>query len=177
MKANSAAGEQLSYWLTQPSQVTAAVVDPSGVSHPVDSGSKQPGTYTFSYTSLDTEGTWHWHVEATDAQNRSSTADQTFVYDLTLTGLTVPKSASVSSGLRVGFTLSRPASVVLSISAANGTPVATLPAAQLQAGAQSLTWDGTMTSGKPLPGSYVATVTETSQLGTTSLHAPFTFHR
>src|SRR5262249_22122116 len=41
-KANAAIGEQLAYRLTQPSQVTATVVDPSGVSHPVDSGSKQP---------------------------------------------------------------------------------------------------------------------------------------
>ncbi len=99
------------------------------------------------------------------------------MYDLTLSGLAVPKSASTASGLHVGFTLSRPASVVLSITAANGTPVVTLPAAQLDAGAQSLTWDGTIPGAKAPSGAYVATVTETSSLGTTSVHASFTLHR
>ena len=176
-KANVNGGEQLAYRITHPSQVTATLVGPDGQAHQLDTGSRQPGTYTFAWSSFDTEGTWHWNVQATDDQNRASNASQTFVYDLTLSGLAVPKSASTASGLHVGFTLSRPASVVLSITAANGTPVVTLPAAQLDAGAQSLTWDGTIPGAKAPPGAYVATVTETSSLGTTSVHASFTLHR
>ena len=93
-KDNAAAGVQLAYRLTRPSTVTATVVGPDGVSHPLDSGARQPGAYHFTFTGLTAEGTWHWTVQATDDQNRTSTADQTFVFDETLTGLAVPRSAT-----------------------------------------------------------------------------------
>ncbi len=90
----------------------------------------------------------------------------------------MPASATAGDGVRVGFTLARPASATLAISAANGTEVATLPAVELAAGAQSLSWAGTLTDGaKAPPGSYVATVTETSQIGTESSDAAFTLGR
>ena len=54
--------------------MTATLVDPNGQSTQIDSGSKQPGTYTFNFSSFATEGTWHWNVQATDAQNRASNA-------------------------------------------------------------------------------------------------------
>jgi Phosphodiester glycosidase/FlgD Ig-like domain len=167
---------QLAYRITQPSQVTATLVDPNGQSTQIDSGSKQPGTYTFTFASFATEGTWHWNVQATDTQNRASSSTQAFTYDLTLGGVTVPQSTAAS--LDVHFTLSRPASATLAITAANGTAVDTLPSVQLQAGTQTLTWDGTTSSGaKAPPGSYVATVSETSSIGAESAHAAFTLHR
>jgi flagellar hook assembly protein FlgD len=170
-KANVAAGVKLAYRLTQPSTVTANVVAPDGTVHQVDSGSKQPGTYSFTWNAFDQEGTWHWTVQATDAQNRQSSADRTFSYDLTLSGLSAHSS---SEGVSVGFTLSRPASALLSIAAPNGTEVATLPAASLAAGSQSLGWDGSTSSGAKAPrGTYVATVTETSSLGTASYNTRF----
>jgi flagellar hook assembly protein FlgD len=64
--------------------------------------------------------------------------------------------------------------VTLAISAANGTLVATLPPASLPAGAQSLTWDGLTSTGARAPhGTYVATVTETSEVGTASTSGRF----
>jgi flagellar basal-body rod modification protein FlgD len=76
--------------------------------------------------------------------------------------------------VKVGFTLSRPASAVLSITAPNGTQVATLPAASLPAGGQSLSWDGLTSTGVKAPrGTYVATVTETSSIGTAAYNARF----
>ncbi len=101
---NAAAGVSLAYRIVRPSTVTASVIGPDGTAHQVDAGSRQPGTYRFTWTSFDTEGTWHWNVQATDDENRSSTADETFQYDLTLSGLTVPKSAT--GGVRAAFTLS-----------------------------------------------------------------------
>jgi hypothetical protein len=177
-KSNAATGVQLTYRITHPSTVTAVVIGPDGMSYPVDSGSRQPGTYHFTFTGLDTEGTWHWNVQATDDQNRSSTADQSFVFDETLTGLTVPRSAAAGAGVQAAFALSRPASVVLQIEAANGTQVAALPDAQFAAGAQSVAWDGTLASGGKAPaGSYLAVVTETSSVGQISYTAPFSLHR
>jgi hypothetical protein len=167
---------QLAYRITEPSQITATLVDPNGQSQQIDSGSKQPGTYTFTFASFAAEGTWHWNVQATDAQNRASSSSQPFTYDLTLSGVSVPRSTA--SPLNVHFTLSRPASATLDITAANGTEVDTLPAAQLQTGAQTLSWDGmTATGAKAPPGSYVATVSETSSIGAASAHAAFTLHR
>ncbi len=154
------------------------MTSPDGTSHPIDSGSRQPGAFHFSFTGLDAEGAWHWNVQATDNENRASTADQTFVFDETLSGLAVPRSVTVGAGLHAAFALSRPASVVLQIEAANGTQVATLPAVQLAAGAQSLAWDGTISGGaKAPPGSYVAVVTETSSVGQASYSSPFSVHR
>jgi exopolysaccharide biosynthesis protein len=171
-KGNAAAGVKLSYRLTRPSTVTANVVAPDGTVHPVDSGTRQPGTYSFTWSSFDVEGAWHWTVQATDDQNNASTADRTFQYDLTLTGFSVPPTSS--GGVRVDFMLSRPASAVLSIAAPNGTQVATLPAASLPAGSQSLSWDGLTSAGAKAPrGTYVATVTETSPVGTASYNARF----
>jgi hypothetical protein len=168
-KATAAAGVKLAYRLTQPSTVTANVIAPDGTVHELDSGARLPGTYSFTWNTLDSEGTWHWTVQATDDHDRQSTADRTFSYDLTLSGL------SVTPAGRVGFTLSRPASAVVSITAANGTLVDTLPAASLQPGAQSLTWDGVTSTGAKVPrGAYVATVTETSAIGTASYSSRFT---
>ena len=173
-----AKGEQLAYRLTRTSTVTATVTGPDGTSYPVDAGSRDPGIYKFPFTSIDAEGTWHWNVQATDDENRSSTADETFVYDATMTGLAVPRDVSAATGLSVGFSLSRPASATLAISAPNGTPVATRAPVQLPAGAQSMQWDGTTSTGAPAPpGTYVATVTETDAIGTASYHGSFRLHR
>jgi hypothetical protein len=164
--------------VSSPSTVTATVVGPDGTSDAVDAGSRDPGTYRFPFTAIDSEGTWHWHVEATDDQGRSSTADETFAYDATLTGLAVPREAPAASGLTVSFALSRPASVTLSIAAPNGTPVAVIAAAQLQAGNGTLQWDGSTAAGSPAPtGTYVATVTETDAIGTASAHGSFRLQR
>ncbi|HEY4348567.1 MAG TPA: phosphodiester glycosidase family protein [Gaiellaceae bacterium] len=170
-----AAGVSLAYRLVRPSTVTASVVGPDGTSHQIDAGSRQPGTYRFTWSTLDAEGTWHWNVQASDDQSRSSTADVTFQYDLTLSGLAVTRSGG---GAKVGFTLSRPASSILRISAPNGTLVDVLPAVSLAAGPGSLAWDGSTPTGTKAPnGTYVATVIETSSIGATSTSASFTLRR
>jgi flagellar hook assembly protein FlgD len=173
-KTSAPAGVKLAYRLTQPSTVTANVVAPDGTVHQVDSGDRQPGTYNFTWNAFDQEGVWHWTIQATDAQNRQSTADRAFSFDLTVSGL---KVSSAAPGVNVGFTLSRPASATLSIAAANGTLVETLPASSLQAGTQSLAWDGLTSAGTKAPrGPYVATVTETSSIGTASSNVRFTLN-
>jgi len=171
-KGSAPAGVRLAYRVTRPSTVTADVVGPDGAVHQLDSGARQPGTYSFTWNSFDAEGTWHWTVQATDDENNASTADRTFQYDLTLAGLTVARGST--GGVKVAFTLSRPASTALAITAQNGAQVAALPAASLAAGAQSLSWDGLTSTGAKAPrGTYVATVTETSSIGTASSNARF----
>jgi FlgD Ig-like domain len=175
-KQNETQSEQLVYKVVRQSDVTAAVIGPDGVVHPVDSGGRQPGLYRFTWNTYDAEGTWHWNVKATDDLGRASVADQTFRYDLTLSRLVVPRSSR--GGVTATFTLSRPASVTLEVETSLGAVVETEPAASLDAGTQSLSWDGTASSGAPAPaGSYVMRMTAVSSVGTIDLTAPFTLRR
>jgi hypothetical protein len=169
-KNDQAAGQQLSYTVVRPSTVTAELVGPDGSARPVDSGQRQPGSYRFSAGAFDTEGTWRWRVTATDDQNRQSVAERPFQVDFTLSALKVAGTTP-----KVGFTLSRPASVTLQIETRDGAVVSKLPPQSLEAGTQSLTWDGTTSAGAMAPrGSYVARVTATSSVGTSALTVPFT---
>jgi flagellar hook assembly protein FlgD len=68
--------------------------------------------------------------------------------------------------------------VTLEIKTSFGTVVETNPAAALDAGAQSLSWDGQASTGVAAPaGSYIARVTAVSSVGTTERSAPFTLRR
>jgi hypothetical protein len=170
-RANQAAEQLLGYLLARPSTITAELVAPDGSAREVDAGAREPGTYRFSSSGFDVEGTWHWKVSATDDKSRQSVADRPFLVDFTLSALKVP---SVAHTLRAGFTLSRDASVTLRIETKAGAVVATLPAVSLGPGAQSLEWDDTTTSGAIAPkGTYVARVIATSEIGTSELSAPF----
>jgi hypothetical protein len=172
-KDNQGTVEQLVYKVVRPSTVTASVLAPDGTVHPVDSGSREPGIYRFTWNTYDIEGTWHWNVKATDEVGRNSVADQSFRYDLTLSGLKVP--ASSRRGVKVTFTLSRTASVTLQIETSLGTVVSTSAPASLDTGRPSLSWDGRAANGVSAPaGAYVARVSATSSVGTIALSAPFT---
>jgi flagellar hook assembly protein FlgD len=78
----------------------------------------------------------------------------------------------------VRFTLARPAKVSLQIETATGVVMKKLPAVSLPAGAQSLTWDGTLPQGtRAYAGTYVAHVFATSSAGTSDLAVQFSFRR
>jgi hypothetical protein len=173
--STAGAGEQLSYKVVLQSTVTAAVIAPDGTSYPVDSGSRAPGVYHFTWNSFSTQGTWHWNVHATDSSGHQSSADQPFSYNLTLSGLKVPTIVARSTGVPVSFTLSQPATVTLQIEKLGGGIVRTLPSQSAPAGAQTLTWDATLDGQtKAYTGTYVMRVTATNAIGTMSLTAPFT---
>src|SRR5204862_6237142 len=126
-----------------------------------DSATLDPGTDNFTWSTYDVEGPWHWTVKATDDLGRPSTADQTFRYALTLSALKVPRSSR--NGVKTTFTLSRPARIGLRVETTLGTLVAATAPVPLDAGAQSLSWDGKTSTGANAPaGSYVARVTADS---------------
>jgi hypothetical protein len=168
------AGEQLAYKIMRPSTVTAMVVAPDGTQNVLDSGSREPGTYSFVWNRVSDEGTWHWKVSAVDDLGRASSVDHTFSFNITLSNLIVPAGATRAAGLVARFALSRPASVTLQIEAPGGTIVRSLPPQEAQAGAGSARWDGTLDGVTKAPlASYVARVTATSEVGTMDLSAPF----
>jgi len=169
--------EPLSYKIVRPSTVTAKLIAPDGTTDVLENAVQQPpGSYTFTAPAFTVEGTWHWNVTATDDLGQASTVDRTFRYDTTLTGLTAPRVATGTAAIR--FTLSRPATVKLQIETQGGIVIETLPAASLQAGAQSLAWDGSLTTGtRAYAGEYVAHVFVTSSVGTSDLSVPFSYKR
>ncbi len=165
-RTTASSGQMLSYRLVRPSTVTATVIDPNGVSNVVDSGIRQPGSYHFTWSAFDAEGTWHWTVKATDDLGRQSTADQPFTYDLTLGALNAPRTASRNAGITIGFQLAHLAAVTLQIETADGTLLTTAQPVQEPVGATRLHWDA-MVNGTLVPrGSYLAKVTAVSSIGT-----------
>ena len=169
--------EPLSYKIVRPSVVTAELIGPNNQAHVLESAVQHdPGSYPFSYSTFDVEGTWHWNVTATDDLKRTSTIDRTFRYDTTLRGLSAPKLARGTAAIH--FTLSRPASVKLRIETTNGVLVREVAPVSLPAGAQSVVWDGRLPHGtRAYGGSYVAHVFVTSSVGTSDLSVPFSFRR
>ena len=169
--------EQLSYKIVRPSLVTAELIGPDQQPRVLEQAVQQnPGSYSFTYSTFDVEGTWHWNVTATDDLKRTSTIDRTFRYDTTLRGLSAPKLARGTAAIH--FTLSRPASVKLRIETTNGVLVREVAPVSLPAGAQSVVWDGRLPHGtRAYGGSYVAHVFVTSSVGTSDLSVPFSFRR
>ncbi len=169
--------QSLSYKIVRPSKVTAQLIGPDNVPRPLETAVQHdPGSYPFTYSTFDAEGTWHWNVTATDDLGRVSTIDRPFRYDTTLRGVNAPKLAFREATIR--FTLSRPASIRLRIETKNGVVVRTLPSAALQTGARSVIWDGTLPQGtRAYGGVYVAHVFATSDVGTSDIAVPFAFRR
>jgi hypothetical protein len=169
--------QSLSYKIVRPSKVTAQLIGPDHVPHPLETDVQHdPGSYAFTYSTFDQEGDWHWNVTATDDLGRTSTIDRPFRYDTTLRAVTAPKLARAQA--RVTFTLSRAASVRLRIETKSGVIVRTLPPVALATGPRSVVWDGTLPHGtKAYGGVYVAHVFATSDVGTSDIAVPFAFRR
>jgi hypothetical protein len=169
--------QSLSYKIVRPSKVTAQLIGPDNVSRPLETNVQHdPGSYPFTYSTFDVEGTWHWNVTATDDLGRVSTIDRPFRYDTTLRGVSALKLSLGFAPIR--FTLSRPASIRLQIETQTGVIVRTLPPVALQAGARSVVWDGTLPHGtKAYGGVYVVHVFATSSVGTSDIAVPFAFRR
>lgn len=198
--ATAPRGVDLGYKVVRPSTVTATLTGPDGVAHPFEQAIlKQPGTYTFPWTTFDVEGKWTFDVLAVDDLQRQTTMQRTFSYDLTLSALRAPRAVKlppepkkpkkgakkpkvvkpkVKPAFVVGFALSRPARVYLRIETKLGTTVKTLPAVQRPAGESTLRWDlriGPKTTA--FPGTYVAHVFATSQVGTMDRRANFALRK
>jgi hypothetical protein len=169
--------EPISYKLVRPSTVTAVLVGPDGAPHPLESGvAHTPGTYSFTASTFDHEGTWRWDVSATDDLGRTSTIERTFRFDTTLQALAVPRTARKT--VRVGFTLTRPAQVTLRIEAADGLLLRALPVAALQPGAGAIRWDGKLPGGSlAFAGTYVAHLLVASDVGASERSVSFRFRR
>lgn len=175
--------QTFSYKLLRPSTVTAAVVGPAGSQVTLAQDAEQPGVHTLTWSGLPAaEGKWTFTVTATDDLMHTTTATRDFVLDNTLAALQVTPAVAAlrtkASALSASFQLAHPAQVTATIETRTGVVIATLLAANLQAGPQTMLWNGrTGTGALAFGGSYQVHVVATNAIGTVSLVSPFTAHR
>jgi hypothetical protein len=180
--------EQLAYKLVRASTVTAQLLGPDGVARSSVTGPVAAGTYPLAFSghradgTPEAEGTWRWLVSATDDLGRASSVERTFVLDLTLgfpktvgPALAVPRR---SPRAVASFTLTRSALVTARIETISGAVLRVLPRARSEAGPVQVAWDGvTRTGATVYSGTYVARMSATTAVGTTSLTSRFQVRR
>jgi hypothetical protein len=196
--------QKLSFKIVRPSTVTAALTAPDGSIAWQESTPREPGTYQVAFppASMPTlppeeelpppaasseqlpaaEGRWTLTVSATDDQGLPSTTTRRFSVNSTLASLRFTPSRVLvrptGGKADIRWTQARAARVKVTIETREGIVVRTAANSQLQAGEQSITWDGRAGNRKPVAGgAYVARVTATNELGVVSLTQSFTVRR
>lgn len=170
--------ETLAYRVARPSNVGATLAGPGGTKVTLVNAAEIPGVYTLGWdgsvgVSRAAEGAWTFAVTATDDRGVTTSAQRTFSLDDTLSSLGVRTG---SRGLPTAtFQLTRTATVVVRIERPNGVAVATLRLGSRAAGTQHVTWRGLIGGSRAPRGRYMAAVSATSSIGTSSLAAPFSF--
>jgi Phosphodiester glycosidase len=156
--------QALSYKLVRRSTVSATLNGPGGAVVTLDSGSRAPGIYRFTWNGAgQPEGNWTFRVTADDDLGRHSVAERQFGLDSTLGFLSVRAAGRRATA---SFKLARAARVAAQIETSAGAVVATLPARNLPAGPGAVSWKGRA-------GRYVFSVTATNDAGSMELTAPF----
>ena len=179
--------QSLSFKLVRRSTVTASLVGPDGVARQIETGLKEPGTYRFSWSGRTTdgrpepEGRWRWVINAVDDLGRASSAERLFFLNKTLGHLRVNPSRVVvrrrGGSLRVGFRLTRPARVTLTIETASGARVRTIQR-RLGPGQAGIRWNGRYSSGiRAFAGPYLARVRASNAFGPVELERRFVVRR
>ena len=182
-----AEAQSLSFKLVRPSTVTASLIGPDRVPLQIQTGPKEPGTYRVSWSGRtpdgppEPEGRWRWVVNAVDDLGRPSSSERAFFLNNTLGYLQVSPSRVVvrrrGGSLRVGFRLTRPARVTLTIETASGAKVRTI-SKRLRAGQGSIRWNGRYSNGvRAFAGPYVARVRATNAFGPAELERRFVVRR
>ena len=171
--------ESLDYRLVRPSTVSAKLIAPDGSVRELDSGQKPAGRYHLTWDGTDAagapaaEGAYHWNVSATDDLGRASTHDRRFTLDRTLGFLRVAAGAR-----QVAFTLTRDATVRVTIETRSGGILRTVARGLRPPGAVTARWNGRDGRGKRVrPGAYVVHVSVTSPIGLSQLRAPVRIRR
>jgi hypothetical protein len=160
--------EALSYKLVRPATVSAKLIGPDGTTRELDTGAKAPGRYKLSWDGLDApEGRYHWNVTATDDLGQASTDDHAFTLDNTLGFLRVGKNAR-----QIGFTLTRDATIRVTLETRSGGILRTVARGPRAAGNVMVKWNGRDGRGKRVRrGTYVVRASATSELGLSQLSA------
>jgi hypothetical protein len=179
--------QSLSYKVVRPSTVSASLIGPDRIPRQTQTGQREPGTYRLTWSgrtaggAAETEGRWRWVINATDDRGQQSSVERSFDLNTTLGYLKVRPSRVVvhrrGANLRVGFRLSHPALVTVTIETASGARVRTIRQ-RLPAGQMSIRWDGRYANGvRAFTGPYVARVQTSNSFGRAALERRFSVRR
>jgi hypothetical protein len=183
--------QRLEYKIVKPSTVTATLTGPDGAARTLDSGERKPGIYKFSFAGqrsrrggqAEPEGRYRWTITATDSDGRRSTAERVFSLNNTLGFISVqPSRVTVrrkrGGRLAIGFTLTRPARISVTITSRTGQLLRVVRNANARAGKVIVFWNGKYPNGKPVfSGMYVAKVVATNSVGRAELARSFRVRR
>ena len=158
------------------------------MTRPIDAGERRPGLYRFDWAGKangqsEPEGRWRLSVNATDSEGRASRAERSFNLNNTLGFITVKPLRAVVGRKRggrvsIGFQLTRPARVSISITSKTGQLLRVVRNAQAPAGQVLATWNGKYPNGKTVfSGTYLAKVTAISGAGRSELARSFRVRR
>lgn len=166
--------EVLRYKLVRPSTISAKVVAPDGSATELAGGTKTPGRYAVAWDGAGApEGRYRWSVSATDDLGRSSVAERTFTVDRTLGFLRISPNAR-----RISFTLTRDASIRVTVEDPYGDILRTVAAGRRAAGRLAVTWNGRDGRHKLVrSGLYVVHVAASSEIGLSELRLPVRIRR
>jgi hypothetical protein len=166
--------ESLSYKLVRPSTVSATVIAPDGTARELDAGQKSPGFYRVSWDGNDStgapapEGRWRWSVTASDDLGRTSTASRTFTVDETLGFARIGRNART-----IRFTLTRDATIRVTIETTSGGILRTVAAGARHSGPVTVRWNGRDGRHKRVaPGRYIVHLAATGPIGLSELRQP-----
>jgi flagellar hook assembly protein FlgD len=180
--------QELSFKIVRQANVSATMTGPGGVTRSIDMGDRKPGLYKFDWPGKvngqsEPEGRWRFTVSATDFEGKVSKADRSFYLNNTLGYISVKPLRAVvgrSRGGRVtiGFQLTRPAKVSITIRSKTGQLLRVVRNARAPAGRVVALWNGKYPNGKTVfSGTYVANVTATSSAGRAELARAFRVRR
>ncbi len=179
--------QSLSFKIVRPSTVTASLIGPDRIPRQTETGPRDPGTYRLTWSGRtpeggpDTEGLWHWVINAVDDQQQPSRVERVFYLNNTLGYLRVHPSRVVvhkrGGNLRVGFRLAHPALVTVTIETASGARVRTIRR-RLRAGRRGIRWNGRYGNGvRAFSGEYVVRVQTSNAFGPSELEHRFLVRR
>lgn len=183
--------QRLEYKIVKPSTVTATLTGPDGVARTLDAGERKPGIYKFSFAGqrsrrfaqAEAEGRYRWTINAVDSEGRRSTAERVFSLNNTLGFISVQPSRVVvrkkrGGRLLIGFALTRPARISVTITSKTGQLLRVVRNANAAAGKVAVIWDGRYPNNKPVfAGTYVAKVVATNSVGRAELARSFQVRR
>ena len=197
--------QKLSFKVVRPSTVTVTLTAPDGSIAWQESSARDPGTYDVAFPPPPpppppppegqpppepvpteplppAEGRWTFTASSTDDQGLGSTTTRRFAVNSTLAFLRVAPARvivrSTGGNTSIRWAQARAARVKVTIETPEGIVVRTATSAPLQAGEQSVIWDGRSGNRKLVAGgAYVARVTATNELGAVSLTQPLTVRR
>jgi hypothetical protein len=142
----------ITYTLTAAATVTATFVDPAGQTlSTLFSEPKPAGAQTFTFTPPGglAPGIYTIQLAAAGGNAKTATATVYLTFNDALSGFAVSPavfSSATGGSAVVTFTLTRPLTVQLEV-LQGATIVATQPAVALQAGSQTMTWNGRLDDG------------------------------